>query len=288
MTRNVAHGAEARRRVDELRHALEELLRNRDARTSLERDPLGIVHTFRSAADREVVGLLASMLAFGNVETIRSKVREALERLGGAPARRIEDDSLRALRRRFDGFVHRVYRGEHIAEMLHRTGKVRKRDGSLGATLQAHLDDHRGDLRESLALLADELRGPDPAPGLRHLLADPRSNSACKRWHLYLRWMVRPADGVDLGLWPLPASMLQIPLDTHVLRISQNLGLTKRKDASWRTSSEVTAALAQLDPDDPVRYDFAICHLGVSRKCPRRQQPDLCAGCVLHSVCRRR
>ncbi|MBC7172411.1 MAG: DUF2400 family protein, partial [Polyangiaceae bacterium] len=101
----------------------------------------------------------------------------------------------------------------------------------------------------------------------------------------YLRWMSRPSDGVDLGLWSVAPSALVVPLDTHVHRIARNLGLTERNDASWRTAEEVTAALRELDPDDPVKYDFALCHHGVSRECPSRRDSAKCGACVLHSVC---
>jgi uncharacterized protein (TIGR02757 family) len=97
--------------------------------------------------------------------------------------------------------------------------------------------------------------------------------------------MVRPADGVDLGLWPVSPSDLLIPVDTHIHRISRNLGLTDRRAASWATAEEITANLRRLDPRDPVKYDFALCHLGVSRQCPSRSEQDKCARCVLQDVC---
>jgi hypothetical protein len=142
-----------------------------------------------------------------------------------------------------------------------------------------------GALRPALARFAAGLRGGRPSPGMAHLVPDPTAGSACKRLLLYLRWMVRPADGVDLGLWPLPPSMLIVPLDTHVHRISRNLGLTARRTPSWAAAEEVTAALRQLDPVDPVRYDFALCHLGISRDCPSRLDPIVCARCVLRRAC---
>jgi endonuclease III len=97
--------------------------------------------------------------------------------------------------------------------------------------------------------------------------------------------MVRPADGVDLGLWSIPPADLVIPVDTHIHRIGLNLRLTTRKTASWATAEEITANLRKLDPEDPVKYDFALCHLGVSRECPSRQDIDKCARCALQDVC---
>ncbi len=97
--------------------------------------------------------------------------------------------------------------------------------------------------------------------------------------------MVRPADGVDLGIWSIAPSELVIPVDTHIHRISRNLGLTKRRTASWAAAEEITAALRKFDPEDPVKYDFALCHFGVSRECPSRQDPVKCERCVLQDVC---
>jgi len=125
--------------------------------------------------------------------------------------------------------------------------------------------------------------------GLQHLCPDPALPGACKRWNLYLRWMVRGPDGIDLGLWRgVPASALVVPLDTHLFRIARYLGLTDRRDASWRTAAEITASLAAVDAADPVRFDFALCHLGMSGACPPRRRADRCAACPLRPVCRAR
>jgi endonuclease III len=93
---------------------------------------------------------------------------------------------------------------------------------------------------------------------------------------------------VDLGAWrgAVPPSALVVPLDTHVHRVARCLGLTRRADASWRTAEEITAALRRVDPDDPVRYDFALCHLGMSGACPARRDPRRCAACPLAGACR--
>jgi uncharacterized protein (TIGR02757 family) len=122
--------------------------------------------------------------------------------------------------------------------------------------------------------------------GAAHILPDPGKGSAAKRLMLLLRWMIRPADGVDLGLWPVPASVLLMPVDTHIQKLGYNIGLTDRSGASWKTAEEITAALRRFDPDDPVKYDFALCHLGMLQHCPSRRDPDRCAGCGVKPVCR--
>jgi uncharacterized protein (TIGR02757 family) len=269
-----------------LRRRLDELVADVDVPARLAADPVGLVRAYAGADDREVAGLLAASLAFGNVVAIRRSVRRALDLLGESPAAAVGSLDERELRRRFRGFVHRVWTGRDVARMLARAGAVRREHGSLGRAFRVHLD-AAPDFREALARFADDLRGPvaRATPTLRHLVPDPRAGSACKRLLLYLRWMTRPADGVDLGLWPVPASALVIPVDVHVHRIARNLGLTTRNDASWRTAEEITARLRTFDPADPVKYDFAICHLGVSRACPSRRDPERCAPCSLRPVC---
>lgn len=273
-------------RLAHVRQLLDALVGASDASASLAVDPLGIVRRHAAPADREVVGLVAATLAFGNVATIRASVERVLRALGPSPAAAVDTLCEAELARRLDGFVHRVYRGPDVAAMLSRAGALRREHGSLGAALSKELALAGGDLREGLARLASSLRGDAPSRGLAHLVPDPRAGSACKRLLLYTRWMARPDDGVDLGLWPISAALLVIPVDTHVSRISYNLGLTRRRDASWRTAEDITATLRLFDADDPVKYDFAICHMGVSRDCPSRRDPAACARCVVRSGCR--
>ncbi len=277
-------------RMVRVRDRLDALVATHDVAQNLAADPLGFVHR-AAPEDREVVALLAATLAFGNVKAIRASIARVLSALGESPAATIDREDEAALAARLTGFVHRVYKGPDVARMLANAGALRRAHGTLGAFFAARYRE-QGDLREALAQLADGLRGPTPiarraaSRGLAHLVPDPRKGSASKRLLLWLRWMVRPADGVDLGLWDVPAAALVVPVDTHVHRIAQNLGLTRRRDASWRTAEEITAALRRFDAKDPVKYDFAICHLGVSRSCPSRRDPAKCGACVVRDACR--
>ena len=232
------------------------------------------------------MGLIAASLAFGNALAARRSIDRVLATLGPEPAAMVAGASYDELRHRLRGFVHRIYRGEHLASVLSRAGELFRTYGSLGNAFVQFHQASDGDFREGLARFADALRGETTSRSLRHLISDPRAGSACKRLVLYARWMVRPADGVDLGLWPIAPSELVIPVDTHIHRISRNLGLTDRRTATWATAEEITAALRTFDPEDPVKYDFALCHLGVSRECPSRPEPAKCQRCVLQDVCR--
>lgn len=271
--------------VNRIRERLDALLAACDRESTRATDPVDFVHRYEASRDREVVGLIAAFLAFGNVVAARKSIERVLEALGPEPAATVAATDRAELRGRLRGFAHRIYRGEHLASMLARTGALLREHETLGDAFAGHYEDSDGNFREALARFADALRGETRSRNLRHLVSDPRAGSACKRLLLYARWMVRPADGVDLGLWEIPTSALVIPVDTHIHRISRNLGFTSRSTATWATAEEITAALRKLDPNDPVKYDFALCHLGVSRDCPSRRDAAKCAQCVLKDVC---
>ncbi len=121
-------------------------------------------------------------------------------------------------------------------------------------------------------------------PGVAYFFPRPSGGGACKRLNLYVRWMVRH-DEVDLGVWPsVSRARLVVPLDTHVIRVGRCLGLTARRTPGWRMAAEITGALRALDPDDPVRYDFALCHVGMHGLCGHdRPQGD--ERCPLKGLC---
>jgi uncharacterized protein (TIGR02757 family) len=229
-------------------------------------------------------------VAFGNVKAIRAKLEDLLARLGPHPARLADDPP--ALRARLRGWKHRVFRGADIARLLAGARAVQRESGSLGARFEEELARHGGLLREALGAWCDairargDLRRTGPRRGPAHLLADPRGPSGSKRLLLFLRWMARGPDGVDLGLWRgVSSAQILVPVDVHIHRLARNLGLTRRKDLSWRTTEEITASLARLDPADPAGYDFSLCHMGMLQGCPSRRDAQRCEGCGVKPVC---
>jgi uncharacterized protein (TIGR02757 family) len=259
-----------------------------------EADPVHFVHRYATAEDREIVALIASALAFGNVKALCAKIEDALGRLGPEVARAADDPA--QVRARLSGWKHRVYRDRDLASLVVGARRVQRAYGSLGKALEAKLA-RASDLREALSSWTAEIReqgefgaatgseGPR-SRGAEHILPDPGKGSAVKRLMLFLRWMARPADGVDLGLWTLSPSRLLVPVDTHIHKLSMNLGLTERKAVSWKAAEEITESLRRLDPDDPVKYDFSLCHLGMLQGCPSRRDPVKCEGCGVRPVCR--
>jgi uncharacterized protein (TIGR02757 family) len=270
--------------------ALDEVRARCDVPTRLAADPVSLAHRYRDPVDRELVALATACIAFGNAKTIVAKAGDLLGRLGPRPAQLAENR--KTLEARLKGWKHRVFRGDDLARLLSGARTLQQRHGSLGALFEEELDRH-STLREALAAWCDSLRvaaGLTPSKnrgrrGPAHLLPDPRGPSGTKRLLLFLRWMIRPADGVDLGLWDVDHSRLLIPVDVHIHRLARNLGLTRRAAPSFQTTEEITAALARFDPADPVGYDFALCHMGMVQGCPSRRDPDRCQGCGVKRVC---
>src|SRR5947207_2286548 len=276
--------------MGEIGAALDRVMASCDVPARLEVDPVSIVHRYRRPADRELVGLMASAVAFGNVKAFRAKLEQALARLGPDVAS-AADNELDVFAR-LHGWKHRVYRGEDLARLLIGARRVQRAWGSLGRRFEDDLA-REGDMRRALTSFAHAVRdagglGKKGATrrGGAHILADPSGASGCKRLLLYLRWMIRPDDGVDLGLWDVPTRVLLVPVDTHIHKLGRNLGFTRRKALSWKTTEEITGALRKLDPDDPAKYDFALCHLGMLQRCPSRRDPARCEGCGVMPVCR--
>ena len=274
-----------------LARTLDQFVAAADRAALVRGDPVELVWRYADPHDQEVAGLLVAMLAYGRVASIKAKASEALERLGPSPAAAVDGGRrLAALR----GFVHRFQRGNDLERFLRAARRVRRQFGSLGAAFRSGAGEgepHFGAaMGRFVGLLAGAVEG-EPSYGLRFLLPDATSGGAAKRLCLYLRWMIRPADGLDLGTWQhlapgLDPARLVIPLDTHIARLARYLGLTERKSQDLATALEITASLRRLRPADPLYYDMALCHLGVSGACPRKRSPKLCGDCPIRAVCR--
>jgi uncharacterized protein (TIGR02757 family) len=269
------------RRAELLRPALDALLAGTDAAERTRGDPVELPHRYADPQDVEVAALLSAALAYGRVDLFKPRLTALLESLGPSPAAVARNSTPVELLERTHGFSYRMTDARDVACLLYGTGALLRTHGSLGA---AFVKQYRktGSVRGALGGFVDELCAPDFTP-----LPHPDRGSACKRLNLFLRWMVRGPDGVDFGLWrEIPRAELVVPLDTHVHRIGRFIGLTRRKDLSWRTAEDVTRRLRELDAADPVRYDFALSHLGISGTCAARKDARRCADCPLKPICR--
>jgi len=274
-----------------LRERLETLVGTMDSST-LSPDPLELVHRYRDPLDQEAAGLLAASFAYGRADIIVRSGSWILERLGPSPHRWLtEEFTAGAASRRFRGFSHRFHKTPDLVALLGRLAAVIRRHGSIGSLFREVHDASDDDIGPSLTRFAAamiESVPSAPPPSLGFLLSSPADGSACKRMNLFLRWMVR-REPPDLGLWTfVDPRQLVIPVDTHVHRITTFLGLNGRKSADWKTAIAITRRLRRFHAEDPVRYDFAICRLGILDLCSRRQRKELCDVCLLNDVCRLR
>jgi uncharacterized protein (TIGR02757 family) len=280
----------------ELRERLDALSLDFDAR-ALSTDPLQFVHRYEDPLDQEAAGLIASSLAYGRVAAILDSVEEVLRPLGSRPARVLASLGRRDALHLYAGFRHRFNDGRDIACLLGVIARLQREAGSIGAffmrgdpggpTVEGALDRFSEGALARAGGRCYDARTLPPDAGVRFFFPAPRGGSAVKRLNLFLRWMVRRGDGLDLGLWRgIDPARLLVPLDTHVSRIARYLGLTDARGPSWPVVREVTSRLSDLDPSDPVRYDFALSRLGILERCPSRADEALCRVCPLRRVCR--
>jgi len=208
----------------------------------------------------EIVALIASSFAIGRVQSILQTVEIILEVLE-SPKKDLMSLNRKDLELAFEGFKYRFYNDQSLVEFLIGIKNVIIDFGSLHNCFLKGIEKTSGDSLGSLSyfvsmLSSDQLSG-------KKVLPDPEKGSACKRLNLFLRWMVRK-DGIDPGIWmDVPRDILIIPLDTHMMQISQILGFTNRKSADMKTALEITDALRVYDPIDPVKFDFSLTRLGI-------------------------
>lgn len=247
---------------DKLKNTLEKIYRRYNKKTYIHPDPLEFIYKYKNKRDREIVGLIASSLAYGKVAQILKSVSIVLDRMGNSPYKYLETQTSYAqIERDYKGFRHRFATGEHLSALLWGIRSVNATYGSLNNCFWKGFNHPDGSMISAINFFTSQLetKGRETA----HLVACPAKGSACKRLHLYFRWMVRK-DAVDPGTWnKVPASELIIPLDTHMHRIGILLGFTKRKQANMKTALEITEKFRELAPGDPVKYDFALTRFGI-------------------------
>lgn len=234
-------------------------------------DPLEFVLRYDDPRDQEVVGLIASALAYGRVAQIHRSVSKVLARMGTSPHRFILEHPAHFFRECFHGFKHRFTTDLQLASLLASIRRMLGEHGSLEACFTSGIKPGDATILKALTRFARELRedmdGPDAM-----FIPSPDRGSACKRLHLFLRWMVR-RDDVDPGVWGgIAPKLLLVPLDVHMHRIGSLLGLTRRKQADLQAVEEITEGFRCVAPEDPVRYDFALTRMGIHGKVPRRNE----------------
>jgi uncharacterized protein (TIGR02757 family) len=298
-----SRAARARPPIEALRAKLDDLYtRFNDAASAT--DPIQIVRRFTRGDDREVAGFVAAALAFGRVAAVMQSIERVLAVAGPRPAEYVRNFAIRRERAALERIGHRWTRGVDLVALVSVLQQMLAQSGSIeGFFAEGHAAASADDIgpaldsfsTRALALDLKPAYGRVPRrPGVCYFFPRPSAGSGCKRLNLFLRWMVR-RDALDLGVWSRvsPAKLI-VPLDTHVIRVGRCLGLTRYTSPGWKMASEITASLRRIDPADPVKYDFALCHLGMTNACGFKRSPAAArettlpadANCPLRGLCR--
>jgi uncharacterized protein (TIGR02757 family) len=274
-----------------LKGTLERLYARYNRREFVPPDPLQFVYKYSSCLDKEIVAFLAAALAYGRVEQIERSLSDLLNRMGKSPYVFVRDFG-RGERERLRTFKHRFTTGQDISDLLELLKGVLSKSGNIESYFLRGYNEQDRDITSALSRFVHALRGNHSKKhhgrvrrGLEYLLTDPSHGSACKRLNLFLRWMVR-RDEVDPGLWmSIDKAKLIVPIDTHMARLCKILGFYDGKAVSRMTAVKITESFAQIEPSDPVKYDFALSRIGILEDCNGRPRPE-CNDCELFEFCR--
>lgn len=267
----------------------------------LQGDPLQFAHRYNHPLDQELAAVMASMLAYGRVTLFNPVIErwmQICDRHGGprecvthfSKSHLPEMTTLSYRWNKEPDFSLVMFTLQHtlsqysslkvLFETCHEYDDV-----DINPTLTRAMEVfHASAVASSHQVGLSVSKFEELPDGFRRLFSSPKKGSACKRWHMLLRWMVR-SETPDLGLWELPIHKLCIPLDVHVHSISQMLGLTSHRSPNLKAAQAITAGLRKINPNDPVQYDFALAHLGISGLCKKTFDPEICPDCPLHDPC---
>ncbi len=240
--------------------------------------------------DIEVAGFITSCFSYGKVELFKPVIEKILLPGSRHPAGFFRNFTLKKDSNYFKDISYRFNREKDILCLIYMLSETLKKWGTLKELFYQYYNPRQEDIGKALNSFVDFFLKVDSSPiygknirprGLIQFFPVPEKGSACKRMNLFLRWMVRNKD-IDLGIWDkVRPSKLIIPLDTHIAKISRCLGLTKRASSDWKTAREITESLKKFDPDDPLKYDFALCHHGISGLCKGKKSLNICPTCVI-------
>ncbi|MBX9851600.1 MAG: TIGR02757 family protein [Cytophagaceae bacterium] len=255
-------------KISSLKSFLEEKYLQYNKPSFIPSDPVSIPHLFKKKQDIEIMGLWAAVLAWGQRVTIINKCRELIELMGNSPHDFILNHKENDLKR-FLHFKHRTFNATDTLYFIEFFKNYYSKHQSLENAFLEKMNAGDKNIENGLIGFHEIFFALEDFPErTRKHISTPSRNSACKRLNMFLRWMVRKDEhGVDFGIWKkIKPAQLICPCDVHVERVGRKLGLIKRKQMDWKTAVELTGNLRLLDPDDPVKYDFALFGLGVEKE----------------------
>ena len=256
-------------------------------------DPLQFIYNYPDKKDMEIIGLLSASLAYGRVEQIQNSLMKLFSIIGDSPYEFALDFNTNK-RRKLDKFKHRFNTGKDIADLFELLRIIIREYGSVeNYFLQSYNKNDENIIPaltgfcNSLIEIHSSIHKKNSNKSLEYLLVSPSRKSACKRMNLFLRWMVRK-DKVDAGIWKsIDKAKLIVPIDIHMSRLCKILGFYDSKTVSLKTAIQITNCFAQIEPSDPVKYDFALSRIGIVENCTGKYN-DKCQNCELNVFCNRR
>ena len=249
-------------KTQELKSFLDEKVELYNKPDFIKDDPISIPHSFSAKEDIEISGFLAATISFGNRKAILKSANKMMNLLDNSPYDFIMNHTEKDLET-FDGFVHRFFNAEHFKYFVKALKNVYENHGGLEEFFNKYSDDSpQKSIHELRNIFLSIPNHPDR---IQSHVSDPLKGSAAKRINMYLRWMVRKDNcGVDLGIWDkISPSILSCPLDVHSGNVARKLGILNRKQDNAKAVKELDDSLRKLDPNDPVKYDFALFGLGI-------------------------
>ncbi len=233
----------------------------------VETDPISIPHKFTNKQDIEIAAFLAATIAWGNRQSIINNATKLMQFMDFSPHSFVTQATPKDIKV-FEKFVHRTFNGEDCMFFIKSLKQLYKKNESLESLFSKGIQPKDATIKNSIVNFREEFFSiKHPVRTQKHV-SNPLKNSSSKRLCMFLRWMVRKDKaGVDFGIWQtIDASKLCLPLDVHTGNVSRKLGLLTRNQNDWQAVEDVTSLLKQLDPKDPVKYDFALFGLGVFEK----------------------
>lgn len=279
-----------RSRTEKIKGILDRLYARYNRRELIKPDPLQFVYKFSRRGDKEIAGFLSAALAYGRVQQIEKSLNNLFTRMDDSPFDFAVGFNA-AKRDLLKDFKHRFNTGDDISDLLELLGQACEKFGSIEELFLQGYHSQDATIVPALSRFCDYLleqytkrHKHHLGKGLSYLLTRPQDGSACKRLNLFLRWMVRD-DDVDPGLWKsVDKTKLVVPVDVHMGRLCKILGLYKRKNVSLAAALEITQSFSKIEPDDPVKYDFALSRVGIIENCDGNRRVE-CAKCEIFEIC---
>jgi uncharacterized protein (TIGR02757 family) len=277
----------------QIKNVLDKLYDKYNHRRLIKPDPLQFIYHYSDHRDMEIVALLSAELAYGRVQQIEKSLTDLLGRMETSPFEFVLNFD-KQKRQKLKNFKHRFTSGDDISDLFELLKKVLNRCGSIEEFFLLGYNPDDKNIIPALSKFCDSLLdmyaktyGKPASRQLGYLLTHPAAESACKRLNLFLRWMVRN-DDVDAGLWKrIDKAKLIVPIDVHMGRLCRILGFHDRKAVSLSTAIKITESFAEIEPADPVKYDFALSRVGIVQGCTG-QFRNGCELCELSKFCSRK